>query len=276
MAEFFNDSIQGFQEILKSIQAVKKELNETLKITQKATQGVNPAKAKAEDINKLAAAEQNLVKTEKELIKVSQEEIKISKKINDLKTEEGKKRVEANLILQDERKKAKQAAKERLGLTNAYQQESKRLNDLRNKYKNLAVQNKENTKAGQKYLAQITKLDKKLKDIDKSVGQNFRSVGDYKGAINTLTPVLGTFGSKLNQIQATLGAAKEGFEKMAGAQKGAAKGSKALSFAMRAIPIFAIIGAITALIAAFAGTQRGMNALRKVTEPVKAIFDAFY
>ena len=60
---------------------------------------------------------------------------------------------------------------------------------------------------------------------------------------------------------------------MAGAQEGAAKSSKVLSFAMRAIPIFAIVGAITALIAAFAGTQRGMDAITKVTRPLAALFD---
>ena len=51
------------------------------------------------------------------------------------------------------------------------------------------------------------------------------------------------------------------------------KSSKVLSFAMRAIPIFAIVGAITALIAAFAGTQRGMDAITKVTRPLAALFD---
>jgi hypothetical protein len=42
---------------------------------------------------------------------------------------------------------------------------------------------------------------------------------------------------------------------------------------MKAIPIFAIVGAITALIAAFAGTQRGMDAITKVTRPLSALFD---
>ena len=108
--------------------------------------GVNPAKAKTEDINKLAEAEKNLVKTEKELVKVTKEELKYAEKIRQAKSDENKVRQENKLILSEANKKAKEAAKLSLGMTNAYQQESKKLNDLRNKYKNLAVQNKENTK----------------------------------------------------------------------------------------------------------------------------------
>ena len=273
MAEFLNESIVAFKEAVAALKVYEKHLREVVKVNKEMASGVNPAKAKTEDINKLAEAEKNLVKTEKELVKVTKEELKYAEKIRQAKSDENKVRQENKLILSEANKKAKEAAKISLGLTNAYQQESKKLNDLRNKYKNLAVQNKENTKVGQAYLKQITKLDKKLKDIDKSVGQNFRSVGDYKGAIGTLTPVLGTFGSKLNQIQATLGAAKEGFLQMAGAQEKGAKASKVLSFAMKAIPIFAIVGAITALISAFAGTQRGMDAITKVTRPLGALFD---
>lgn len=273
MADFFNNSIEGFNQVLASLKAVKKELIEVTKITQKTVSGINPAKAKAEDINKLAQAEKQLGVVEKQLVINSKEEIKFRKKILEVTSRQGKIRAENNLILANEKKNAKEAAKERLGLNNAYQKESKRLNDVRNKYKALAVQGKENSKVAKAYLKDITKTDAKLKQIDKSVGQNQRSVGSYTDAIGTLTPVLGGFGSKLNQIQATLGAAKEGFQKMAGAQKGAAKGSKMLSFAMKAIPIFAIIGAITALISVFAGTQRGMNALSKAVEPLKAIFD---
>jgi len=98
MAEFFNNSIEGFEKLLAEIKAVKKELLEIAKINQKAAQGVNPAKAKAEDINKLAQAEKNLVEIEKQSIKITQEEIKYAKKIADAKSEENKIRQENTLI----------------------------------------------------------------------------------------------------------------------------------------------------------------------------------
>ena len=74
-------------------------------------QGVNPAKAKAEDINKLAQAEKNLVQTEKELVKVTKEELKFAAKIKAAKSDENKIRQENKLILADANKKAKEAAK---------------------------------------------------------------------------------------------------------------------------------------------------------------------
>ena len=274
MANFLNDSIEGFNELAKATEKWKKELLESIKITKKAAEGVSPAKARAENINTLATAEKALIKTEEELVKVSKEELKIAKQIAFAKSAEGKIRAEGQILLAQEKKNTKALAKESLGLTSAYQKESKKLNDLRNQFKNLSLGTDKQRIAAQKLLPAITKLDTKLKAIDKSVGQNFRSVGNYSDAVGTLTPVLGTFGSKLNQIQSTLTAAKEGFKKMAGAQEGAAKSSKVLSFAMKAIPIFAIVGAITALIAAFAGTQRGMDAITKVTRPLKALFDS--
>jgi hypothetical protein len=271
--DFFNNSIEGFEKLLAEITKVKKELIDLAKINQKAASSVNPASARAEDIQKLDVATSNLIKTEKELVKVTAEEVKFAKKIKDAKSAEGKVRAENRLILAEANKQAKEEAKISLGLSGAYAQQSKRLNDLRNKYKNLSLGTAKQREEAKKLLPAITKLDTKLKQIDKNVGQNFRSVGNYSGAISSLTPVLGTFGSKLNSIQMGLTSAKAGFLKLAKAQKGATMASKILSLAMRAIPILAIVGAITALISAFAGTQRGMDALTKVTRPLKALFD---
>lgn len=71
-------------------------------------------------------------------------------------------------------------------LNSAYKQESARLNKLRNDYKDLAVQNKTNTKEARAMLQEITKLDAKLKSVDATVGQNQRSVGNYSKAIGGL------------------------------------------------------------------------------------------
>ena len=39
MADFFNNSIEGFNQVLASLKAVKKELIEVTKITQKTVSG---------------------------------------------------------------------------------------------------------------------------------------------------------------------------------------------------------------------------------------------
>lgn len=75
------------------------------------------------------------------------------------------------------------AVKDVQNLDNAYDKLSKELNDTRKAYKNLAASGKANSKEAKEQLKQITKLDKKLKSIDNSVGQNQRSVGGYSKAI---------------------------------------------------------------------------------------------
>ena len=49
-----------------------------------------------------------------------------------------------------------------------YQQESKRLNELRNAYKELAIAGRENGKVAKGLLQDITKLDAKLKEIGRA------------------------------------------------------------------------------------------------------------
>lgn len=90
----------------------------------------------------------------------------------------------------EETKERKKLARESLGLTSAYQKESARLNDLRNKYKELALAEKGTTKESKKLLREIQQLDTKLKGIDKTVGQSQRNVGNYGSAFSKLGGVL--------------------------------------------------------------------------------------
>jgi len=94
-----------------------------------------------------------------------------------------------------------------------YQKESRLLNELRNKYKDLAIQKKANTSEAKALLAQITPLDAKLKAIDKTVGQSQRNVGNYssafdglKGKMNGLIGVAGQFGLALGGVALVRGA----------------------------------------------------------------------
>ena len=88
-----------------------------------------------------------------------------------------------------------------------YQQESRTLNELRNKYKDLAVQNKENTKEARALLQQITSLDTKLKGIDKTVGQSQRNVGNYGSALDNLKGKFGSLIGLASQFGLALGGA---------------------------------------------------------------------
>lgn len=275
MADFGNEDIKGLERLLQKLEDYKKSLNDVVKINSDLAKQVDPAKARAEDVKTLDDATKSLVETEEKLIKVTAEEIKFAKKISDARSREGKIRAENRLILADATKKAKEEAKVVLGLTSRYQRLSKRLNDNRNSAKELAIQYGVTSIKFKEAQKEVLRLDARLKAIDKSVGQNQRSVGNYQGAVDSLTPVLGTFGSRINSIQGNLTRMRDGLKLTTKAQGGTTKASKILSFAMRAIPILAIVGAITALIAAFAGTQRGMDAITKITRPLIALFKIF-
>lgn len=116
--------------------------------------------------------------------------------------------------LQIERNKQAQIRTEKLlnnetqRTTSAYKEQSKLLNKLRNDYKDLAVQEKTNTKEAKDLLAQITKLDAKLKNVDASVGQYQRNVGNYgsawdglKGKWKSLVSVAGQLGLAVGGVQ---------------------------------------------------------------------------
>ena len=289
MADFLNEKIDAVRELQKELAAYKKSLIEVVKVEKKSAQQVDPSKAKAKDIKKLDDATQNLIKTEEKLVKVSAEEIKVEKELNKINSEANKLRVEGNIIKEQARKRVKALAKENLGLLNAYQKESKRLNDLRKKYKNLAVQQKENTVKGRLMLANIKRLDANLKKIDKTVGQTQRSVGDYSSSIKDAVKESGLFSKQLGvlkQIQATVNAITQKstttteintiakgananvtakltrFQKLqALASGGAAKAMKVLNVVMKASPLLLIAGSLGSLFSMFTRTKEGADSM---------------
>jgi len=103
----------------------------------------------------------------------------------------------AKIQQQEYDKAIKETAKDELGLVSAYQKESKTLNDMRKQYKDLALSQKESTKEGKELLANITKLDTKLKAVDATVGQHQRNVGNYAQSLGGLKTGLLEIGGAL-------------------------------------------------------------------------------
>lgn len=95
-------------------------------------------------------------------------------------------------IKQKEREAQKTLESER-----PYNQLSARLNTLRKDYKDLAVAGNENSTSARKMKREIDSLDKTLKNVDGSVGQHTRKVGQYENAFRGLSNVMGTFGLSL-------------------------------------------------------------------------------
>jgi TP901 family phage tail tape measure protein len=74
--------------------------------------------------------------------------------------------------------------------TGAYAALSKELNDTRRQFKDLAAAEMGSSEEAQVLLRRITQLDSKLKDIDGSVGQFQRNVGNYSSALQGIGSAL--------------------------------------------------------------------------------------
>ena len=198
--------IETLNKIFKGLVQSVDKLTEANKVRKKASNAAN--KEELENLKKIAKAEKEVEKRLKEIqkekekkalaeIKALQKRQKEQEKANNAAIQAAKKEEREQEKLRKETEKlakqkealeqrtAKQAKKEK-ELNRAYNVQSRRLNTLRKEYKDLAVQNKENTKRGRELLANIRQLDKKLKDIDQTVGQNQRNVGDYSRAFEGL------------------------------------------------------------------------------------------
>ena len=85
----------------------------------------------------------------------------------------------------------------------AYDKLAKELNDARHRYKDLAAAEQQSTKEAKDLLKQITFLDDKLKNVDASVGQFQRNVGNYTSAFDGI-------GTSINNLKNASGALGKG------------------------------------------------------------------
>jgi TP901 family phage tail tape measure protein len=118
--------------------------------------------------------------------KLTKEQLRVEQQLQKTLEQTNKTKISANRLIEQEAKAAAKALKERTALNSIYSQESKRLNDLRNQYKNLALSEGESSKQAKNLLRDITALDNKLKTVDNTVGQNQRNVGNYGSALKGL------------------------------------------------------------------------------------------
>lgn len=212
----------GFKEMavqLGKVAAEQKEFLQGLKINN------------SDDIKKLTAELQKAQKTIVDLNNANaaskQGEIELAK----LRQANAKALQEEEKAQQQKLKTEKAANQNKEKTLTLYQQESKLLRDLKNEYKNVALAQGQTSKAAQDLLAKITPLDAKLKQLDKTTGDNFRNVGNYqsalKGAAGAITNVLGAAGIGIG-LSAGIDFLKESFAEFAKAEKA----TKELGFAL--------------------------------------------
>jgi hypothetical protein len=207
------------------------DINKLIKALDSAEDGLlNVAKAQKEILNntdtktfegvrKVKEAVDELNEAEKLAEKIAKEKLKLQSRIKQAQDESTKTNTELKVTLQEQNKINKELAKESLGLVDAYQKQSKRLNTLRKQYKSLVLEEGKATKESKKLLKEIKKLDKELKDVDASAGQFYRSVGNYPDSFgDAAKSILGvaaaavTAKGAFNGIQGSLEASEEGSE----------------------------------------------------------------
>ena len=190
--DIFRGIRQSAEQAIDTLGKFKLELKQTADELKKTIGGATVGDTKS--INELIAATQKANQVKEQTVKIDQEQEKLRKLSIQSEREEIKLKKDQQAALDREAKAREKVARETAKQNSAYAQESAKLNELRKRYKDLAVQNKENTAEARNLLTQITALDGKLKQIDATVGQHQRNVGNYQQALGRLSGFLGQFG----------------------------------------------------------------------------------
>ena len=190
--DIFRGIRQSAEQAIDTLGKFKTELKQTADELKKTIGGATVGDTKS--INELIAATQKANQVKEQTVKIDQEQEKLRKLSIQSEREEIKLKKDQQAALDREAKAREKVARETAKQNSAYSQESAKLNELRKRYKDLAVQNKENTAEARNLLTQITALDGKLKQIDATVGQHQRNVGNYQQALGKLSGFLGQFG----------------------------------------------------------------------------------
>lgn len=192
-----------------------KSVNEFINATKQANdlmeESIKIEKLKAQADQQLQKAEQEKEKLAQQRLKTEQAEIKARQQAEQM----------AKKQAQEQAKLAKIAENE----GNAYKQLEKKARDLKNESKQLGAEMLKLEQAGMRNSSEYNKLaqqyaettadaqmmDKQLKSLDKSVGDNYRNVGNYEGAVTNLKAEL----RKLTQEMMNMDEADPRFQEMA-------------------------------------------------------------
>jgi len=198
--------LKVFEETEEVTKDIAKELQDAFKgIDKKTSKGITEFNKALKETNKLVEDSEKLqsakLKTEDDLLKkekqLSTARIQETKEKQELhKLEQLRNKTQIQVQKERERRIALMKKESKLNRKelDEYQKKSKELNENRKAYKALAAAQKGTTTEGKKLLKNIQALDKELKEIDETVGQNQRSVGKYQDAVKGLNSTIGKLG----------------------------------------------------------------------------------
>jgi hypothetical protein len=215
--DLFTKTVDEAKELVKVLDDVEKGLKDVAKSQKEILN--NQDTSTIQGLQSVKEAVNELNEAEKLAEKIAKDKLKLEKKLVQAKSEDVKATTELRVLLQEQNKQNKELAKETLGLTDAYQKQSKRLNNLRKQYKSLVVSEGKATKESKKLLKEISKLDRELKEVDASAGQFQRNVGNYPDSF-------GDAAKSILGVAAAAVTAKGAFEGVQGSLDASAEGSE--------------------------------------------------
>jgi len=285
--DIFKDDIftpvrQAGEALAKLLDELEKRLKELQKQTIAAARG---AEQNANGMRQVAKAVNEVKANSEALAKIEQQRIKLEERLKGLESEVGKETAKLKFQIRElnedyKRRIAAETAAERAAeamelvnnrLEASYADLSDALDDLRERYKDLVVQGKANTEEAAKLRDSIVKLDKELKEIDFSVGQFQRNVGNYAQSFReALTDFLsgsGPAGQAVLGLGFAAQRAGDAFRAAGGGVKGFTRAVVEGGRALRGVGLLLILEAISKL----ASFGEGLEALDKARERLERV-----
>jgi hypothetical protein len=285
--DIFKDDIftpvrQAGESLAKVLDEIEKRLKELQKQTIAAARG---AEQNANGMRQVAKAINEVKANSDALAKIEQQRAKLQEKLKALESDVAKETEKLRFKIRDltaeyKRRAAAETAAERAAaamqlannrLEASYADLSNALNDLRERYKDLVVQGKANTEEAAKLRDAIVKLDRELKEIDFSVGQFQRNVGNYaqsfKEALTDFANKAGAVGLAVLGLGFAAKRAGDAFRAAGGGVKGFVRAVVEGGRALRGVGLLLILEAISKL----ASLGKGLEALEKAEERLDSL-----
>lgn len=269
---------------------VTKLQQETQKMAKNKISDVSKIDASTVDgMKKLMTAKEDANKIEKQSIELDKEAVKLKKQLTQAEDSE----VKAKIRYQQASKAQKDALKDEIVLADQNAGTLQKLaasnRKLRREREGLNLETAKGKARLQDINKQLDLNNKRILSNSDALKKQRMNVGNYTTSVTQGIQASGLFSRQLmilQRIQATLAVftkkSKVETEAQTVATKGAqaasggfSKALKILKIALISTGIGAIVVAVGSLIAAFASTQRGVDAFTKVLRPLKALFDVF-
>ena len=210
--------LQPLKELLKvtdtvdaKLKETAKTINESFKFTE-SSKGLRELEVNLQKTNKLAEQKK---KVQQDQTKVQKQLANAQERLNSLNSQEAKELAELNEKIRVQRKELRDQAKGIKSTGDAYQELVKSTRNAKNEAKELGAQLKlleregqENTEKYRQLSEQYrevaqgaAEMDKELKEVDKTVGDNFRNVGNYESAFNALNDEVAKGGMEFGELR---------------------------------------------------------------------------